>query len=276
MKLFPLSSIVIVCAFGATNVQAFSMVRSGSTCERITSMAECEEAAGKLGLFDTSATTNDYSGGPPYCYYKTGEKRLYYNTNNNNPCTCERNCLCMPSAEECQIEENIQYWSTTNSDSNVGTGIDYADSASECKEHCETTYPAEAKYFTYHEEDANVKKKWRGSCRCKKDQGERREKNGVLSGNLNCGTPAEEPAVRWRSPNDYKCGSTNPLPNEPRYGCFVGQPSICNPSSHAPCCSSHGWCGNDTITGKEDDWCKKGGKDYSDTLVYKAHVKANP
>ena len=55
-------------------------------------------------------------------------------------------------------------------------------------------FPAEAKFFTYHEDDANVKKKWQGSCRCKKDQGERRVKNGVLSGNLNCGSPAEEPA----------------------------------------------------------------------------------
>ena len=55
-------------------------------------------------------------------------------------------------------------------------------------------FPAEAKFFTYHEDDANVKKQWQGSCRCKKDQGDRRAKIGVFSGNLNCGTPAEEPA----------------------------------------------------------------------------------
>jgi len=280
MKLFPLSSIAIICALGATIVQASStVVKSGSTCERITSMAECEEAARMHGLSDTSATENSYSSGPPYCYYKPGTVRLYYNSdinNNNSPCTCERNCLCKSSAEECQIEENIQYWSTTNSESNLGTDIDYADSASECKEHCEKTYPAEAKFFTYHEDDANVKKKWQGSCRCKKDQGERRVKNGVLSGNLNCGSPAEEPAVRWRSPDDYKCGPSNPLPDEPRYGCFVGQPSICNPSSHAPCCSTHGYCGNDKVEGKEDWWCGKGGKDYSDPQVYQDHVNANP
>ena len=57
-------------------------------------------------------------------------------------------------AEECQIEENIQYWSADNSDSNLGTGIDYADSANGCKEHCEDTYPGKQKQgpilFSYY------------------------------------------------------------------------------------------------------------------------------
>ena len=52
--------------------------------------------------------------------------------------------------------------------------------------------------------------------------------------------------ARWRSPGDYKCGSGNLAPN--------GKPGICNPTSHAPCCSKHGWCGSDPAY----KWVKSG------------------
>ena len=60
--------------------------------------------------------------------------------------------------------------------------------------------------------------------------------------------------VKWRSPGDWKCGKNNLGPH--------GGPGICNPTSHAPCCSRHGWCGSDKVVGKKDDWCKKGGTDF--------------
>jgi len=151
-------------------------------------------------------------------------------------------------AEDCFIEENVQFWSTNAETLTTDAGIEYVDSITECKEFCETTFPEEAKFFTYNDEDAEVKKKWRGSCRCKKDKGDIRDKRGVFSGNLNCGTPAPEPPARWRSPGDWKCGSGNLAPN--------GRAGICNPTSHAPCCSTHGWCG------KGDPWCGNGGTDF--------------
>ena len=67
------------------------------------------------------------------------------------------------------------------------------------------------------------------------------------------------------------CGSGNPLPDDPRYRGFVGQPSICNPSSHAPCCSNHGWCGNGY------SWCDgTNDNDYRDSQVYQDHVNQYP
>jgi len=173
-------------------------------------------------------------------------------------------------AKECVIEENVQYWSTNADTLDDGNGKMTADSASECKELCEATFPNEAKFFVYNDEDAQVKKKWRSTCRCKKDQGTRKDIQGVYSGNLFCGTQALEPPARWRSPTDWKCGKNNMAPN--------GKPGICNPTSHAPCCSTHGWCGSDkvcAVEGQEKEagsctagyvpsnkWCGNGGTDF--------------
>ena len=96
-------------------------------------------------------------------------------------------------AEECVIEENVQYWSNNSATLSDGNGKMTADSASECKELCEATFPNEAKFFVYNDEDAKVKKKWRSTCRCKRDEGTRKEIQGVYSGNLFCGTQALEP-----------------------------------------------------------------------------------
>jgi len=157
-------------------------------------------------------------------------------------------------AEECYIVEDIQYWSTNAETLDDGNGIKRTDSATECKEYCEVTFPGEANFFVYNEDDAQVGKKWRNSCRCKRDTGEERDVMGVTSGNLNCDHPVPEPPARWRSPGDWKCGSGNLAPN--------GKPGICNPTSHAPCCSRFGWCGSDIVHGMEDEWCGKGGTDF--------------
>merc|ERR1712117_113009 len=131
-------------------------------------------------------------------------------------------------AEECYTVEDTQYWSNNANTLNDGTGIKRVDSATECKEYCEVTFPDEANFFVYNEDDAKVGRKWRNSCRCKRDTGEERTVMGVTSGNL--------------APN--------------------GRPGICNPTSHAPCCSTHGWCGSDTVPGKLDWWCGRGGTDF--------------
>ena len=75
--------------------QEYAMVSSGSTCERVTSKAECEEAARQLSLMDTSAYELSDSNYPAYCYYKPSDEELYFNSNTDNTnCTSERNCLC--------------------------------------------------------------------------------------------------------------------------------------------------------------------------------------
>ena len=68
-------------------------VTSG-TCEWITDKSECERAARALGLSDTTATTENMSGYPPYCY-KSGWG-LYFNENKGSStgCTSNKVCLC--------------------------------------------------------------------------------------------------------------------------------------------------------------------------------------
>ena len=71
------------------------MVSSGSTCERVTSKAECEDAASKLGLSDTTAWEETESGYPPYCYFYDGAY-LYFNKNGNSGTQCSSHgaCIC--------------------------------------------------------------------------------------------------------------------------------------------------------------------------------------
>ena len=71
-------------------------VTKGSTCERITSMAECELAAKQLGLQDTDPTWEDVSSWPPYCYSING-RHLWFNNNGNSDIQCnsdDKICIC--------------------------------------------------------------------------------------------------------------------------------------------------------------------------------------
>merc|ERR1712150_374330 len=68
------------CTPGCTPV-SYKKVESGSErCERITSKAECEEAAKQLELTDTTATQGTRSQSPPYCFFSNGGY-LYFNKN---------------------------------------------------------------------------------------------------------------------------------------------------------------------------------------------------
>ena len=77
------------------------MVTSGSTCERVTTKAECEEAARQLGLSDTTATGEREPDYPPYCYFLDGED-LWFNRNGNSesPCLSDEVCICKSNIGE--------------------------------------------------------------------------------------------------------------------------------------------------------------------------------
>ena len=78
------------------NIKEYTRVTSGSTCERVTTMAECEEAARKLGLSDTTAREESVSDYPPYCYFYKG-RLLWFNNNANanEPCNSDSKvCIC--------------------------------------------------------------------------------------------------------------------------------------------------------------------------------------
>ena len=78
------------------NTGGYIRVTIGSTCQRITSREECEEAAAQLGLSDTEASEEYVSDWPPYCYIYEGDS-LYYNTNGNATSQCntiKRVCIC--------------------------------------------------------------------------------------------------------------------------------------------------------------------------------------
>ena len=49
---------------------SYSLVTSGTTCTRITSISECSAAASAIGLADVTASDDSQSGvnyDPPYC-----------------------------------------------------------------------------------------------------------------------------------------------------------------------------------------------------------------
>ena len=60
------------------NRSLYTTDTSGHTCNRVTSKAECEEAAIKLGVSDTVADEEATSGYPPYCYFQPG-LNLFFN-----------------------------------------------------------------------------------------------------------------------------------------------------------------------------------------------------
>ena len=59
------------------------------------------------------------------------------------------------------------------------------DSALACREFCKEKYAARAKYFTWQSE-WSVWVEGRGECRCKEVRSGRREKGGMISGNVHC------------------------------------------------------------------------------------------
>ena len=68
-------------------------VTSGSTCQRITSKEECEEAAKQLGFTQSNigaSLEDDETNFPPYCYfYSRGPGSLWFNENGNSAVPCK-------------------------------------------------------------------------------------------------------------------------------------------------------------------------------------------
>ena len=77
------------------NIGAYTMVTSGSNCGRVTSKAECEEAARQLGLSDNVASEESVSNWPPYCYFYN-ERSLWFNNYGDavSQCTNSAACIC--------------------------------------------------------------------------------------------------------------------------------------------------------------------------------------
>ena len=77
---------------------AYEQVKSGTSCNLITSSEECTRAALELGLSHTPKGTvpqNIDTYGPSGCYLRfNGE--LWYNANEQSPapCTSESTCIC--------------------------------------------------------------------------------------------------------------------------------------------------------------------------------------
>ena len=81
----------------------YTSVTSGSTCKRITSKAECEEASSHLDLSDNVASKETVSDYPPYCYFYRGQE-LWFNDHGDSDasCTSENVCICKNGKVECQ------------------------------------------------------------------------------------------------------------------------------------------------------------------------------
>lgn len=68
---------------------------TGSGCDRITTKADCEEAARIMGLSDTVASEETSTSFPKYCYYYQG-KTLWFNKGFDSPVQCSSThpCIC--------------------------------------------------------------------------------------------------------------------------------------------------------------------------------------
>ena len=85
----------------------YKKVTSGTTCERITSKTECEEAARQLGEQDDddAASEETSSGYPPYCYlFNTAT--LYMNNAGSSPVECSSNNICICKADDYVVSGN--------------------------------------------------------------------------------------------------------------------------------------------------------------------------
>ena len=96
---------------GGSSLQSqptYNLVTSGSSCNRVTTISECETAARALGLSDTTAEYDEKpqnrlhwrENDPPYCYYwiyrTNNTKVLKFNPGGTNtgPCLSFDQCIC--------------------------------------------------------------------------------------------------------------------------------------------------------------------------------------
>ena len=89
----------IMLLLGSSSGSSYVLVRSGSTCTRITSLSECSTAARALGLLDTTASYDEHTGSgvsydPPYCYFEGGTLKYNSNGRNTGGCTTSDSCVC--------------------------------------------------------------------------------------------------------------------------------------------------------------------------------------
>ena len=75
----------------------YKLVYSGSTCDRITSLSECSDAAAALKLSDTIAKDDGISGhssDPPYCYLEDNILKFNSDGTNTGKCSAKDTCIC--------------------------------------------------------------------------------------------------------------------------------------------------------------------------------------
>ena len=73
----------------------------GTSCQRIETKAECEQAARQLGLSDTTANEGSWVGNAPYCgrtsdtaYTRPGSLRFNKKFDSKAKCSGGYECLC--------------------------------------------------------------------------------------------------------------------------------------------------------------------------------------
>ena len=80
----------------------YIMVNSGTACNRITSLEECDRAAKMLGLEDSrdgAVVHPNMAKYPPYCYMYRPERHIWFNTAFDSPDVCDSTftCICRES-----------------------------------------------------------------------------------------------------------------------------------------------------------------------------------
>jgi len=89
-----------VCKGGSAPVApgTYKLVKSGTLCNPVTTLAECSQAAASLGLSDVTATDDNQRNGvsydPPYCYLEGNSLKFNTLGKNSGPCSSSDNCVC--------------------------------------------------------------------------------------------------------------------------------------------------------------------------------------
>ena len=98
--------------FQSASGVVYSLVKSGNSCGRITTKKDCEIAARKLGLSDTTAGKPSVpTTRPPYCYHHVTQGGLWFNTEftSNASCSNERPCLCKSGSGKTQVDAILKH-----------------------------------------------------------------------------------------------------------------------------------------------------------------------
>jgi len=91
----------VVAAANTVAAQEYILVTSDSSCDRITTISECDAAASALNLHDTKPHEFSFSYYPPGCFIT--DNFLVFNSNGGSTASCAEKNQCLCKADPCVL-----------------------------------------------------------------------------------------------------------------------------------------------------------------------------